>query len=87
VENKSAISLVVSLDKALKEMRLPLTMVRQVVTDRSGDAAQLVERRDSNRNLRNLGSTTDAVTRRVSLRNTRNAILGPLQSTRRDGPA
>jgi len=56
-------------------------MIRQVVTDRSGDAAQLVERRDSNRKVAKplwiLGSTPDAVARRVSLRKTPNAILGP----------
>jgi len=52
-------------------------VVKQVVTDRSSDAAHLVERRDSNQNLRNLGSTPDAETRRVSLKKTPNAILGP----------
>jgi len=52
-------------------------VVKQVVTDGSVGAAQLVERRASNRKVANFDSTPDAATRRVSLRKTRTAIMGP----------
>jgi len=66
----------VFLGKALNWIVSIFEWSKQIVTDDSSGAAQLVKSPASNQRLQNLGSTPDVAARRCVLRKTPNVILG-----------